>query len=368
VAQTAGHQRDSDFPVVVFRMPQVRDGAPQLESEVRALACRTADAFAVVDPYAAAADRAEQLHAAAAVAQALHRVLSTQDTPIDAEASPVGSASQPYFRVRTADLTDEQALWQGAGVLARAAADLAYAPVAASDLALEARGMRFAILDLVGAPAVDRPAPVPAACDSDLRVDADLERTWARRWLIGHHVRFLFEACAAAALTDSAHYLRQGCTVHAVGRIHAAIVFVQAFPAAVAHACAMPAEHYLAAVRPGMAPPALPQPLSGRMHRTYTCYRQAMRTLLTCLPEPHAELSERAFELAQARNALLHADLIDAERHIAVAYLMLATRRSLAQSPGSLTNAVTELRRICQRRIARYAPLLDTYRPSSRKA
>ena len=150
--------------------------------------------------------------------------------------------------------------------------------------------MCTAILDLAGTPAVDLPAPVPAAGDAPLEVDADVERSWARRWLIGHHVRFLFEACAATALTDAAHYLAQGCMVRAVGRIGAATVFVQAFPAAVTHACA-----------------------------------------------------------------------------IAVAYFMLATRRSLAQPAGSPTNAVTELRQICQQRIARYAPLLDTYRPSGRK-
>ncbi len=365
----AQHETDCDVPVVTFRVPRVRDGETQLGHEIRALACRVASAFAAVDPYVAAADRAGQLRAAAEVAQALNRVLGAQEASTHGEARPVHSASQPYFRVRTAYLTDHQALWQSTGVLARAAADLAYAPVAASDLVLEARGMCTAILDLAGAPALDLPAPAPAAeRDGPLAVDADLERTWARRWLIGHHVRFLFEACAATALTDGAHYLRQGCTVRAVERIRAATVFVEAFPAAVAHACAMPAEHYLAAIRPGMAPPVLPQPLSGRMHCTYTCFRKAMRALLTCLPEPHAELSERAPELAQARNALLHANLIDAERHVAVAYFMLATRCSLAQPAGSLTNAVTELRQICQRRIAQYAPLLDTYRPSSQKA
>jgi hypothetical protein len=353
VARRAQHRSDGDVPVVIFRLPRVRDGETQLGDEVRALACRTAGALAAVDPYAAAADCAGQLRAAAGVAQALNRVLGVQEPPAQGEATPVHSASQPYFRVRTADLTDHQALRQSAGVLARAAADLAYAPVAASDLALEARGMCTAILDLAGVPAVDLPAPVPAVADAPLEVDADLEGSWARRWLIGHHVRFLFEACAATALTEAAHYLGQGCLGRAVGRIGAATVFVQAFPAAVAHACAMPAEHYLAAIRPGMAPPVLPQPLSGRMHRTYTCFRQAMRALLACLPEPHAELSERAPDLAQARNALLHADLIDAERHIAVAYAMLATRRSLAQPAGSPTNAVTELRQICQRRIAR---------------
>ncbi|MDQ6739491.1 MAG: hypothetical protein M3021_03745, partial [Actinomycetota bacterium] len=245
--------------MVIFRVPRVRDGETQLRDEARALVCRTAGALAAVDPYAAAADRAGQLRAAAGVAQALNRVLGAQEPPAQGGATPAHSASQLYFRVRTADLTDQQALWQGAGVLARAAADLAYAPVAASDLALEAKGMRTAILDLAGAPALGLPAPVvPAAGDAPLEVDADLERSWARRWLIGHHVRFLFEACAATALTDAAHYLGQGCTVRAVERIGAATVFVQAFPAAVAHACVMPAEHYLAAIRPGMAPPVLP--------------------------------------------------------------------------------------------------------------
>ncbi len=95
--------------------------------------------------------------------------------------------------------------------------------------------MRAAVLDLAGVPAADLPELVPAAGrDASLPLDSDPERVWAQRWLIGHHARFLFEVCAATALTDGARHLRHGCADQAVVCIRDATVFVRAFPAAVA--------------------------------------------------------------------------------------------------------------------------------------
>lgn len=138
-----------------------------------------------------------------------------------------------------------------------------------------------------------------------------------------------------------------------------------------AHAAAMPVEYYHEVVRPAMMVPAQTTPLSGRMQYSYKIYRKTVNALLAALPQTYAELATHSAELADACNDLLEADLIDAERHVTLAYNMVDLRRSIAQSNETSRNAVGELRLMRHRLAARYAPHLrvgDQYIAATMKA
>ncbi|MFE4971385.1 hypothetical protein ACFRAR_04620 [Kitasatospora sp. NPDC056651] len=278
---------------------------------------------------------------------------------------PAESTSQSYFRVREVELSDQQAALHGALVVHRGLDDLCEAPLSGADLAQEVAGMRQAVLDLTGAaPGADaEPAPLaaepaPLAAVPESGSGPSLESVWSARWLIGHQVHVLFNVCAAVAVADATGRLRDGDIDAALGRLADATAYVRGFPAAMNHASTIPADHYMAEIRRTMAPPATDIPLSGRQHRGYKLFRAAMKDLLTALPDSYDQLAARSPELAEARGALLEADIVDAERHITLAYSMVHLRRSIAQRPEGPDKAVAELRLMRHRRAAQYAPLI----------
>ncbi|WP_225882322.1 hypothetical protein [Streptomyces aureocirculatus] len=284
--------------------------------------------------------------------------LAELDEAVLGEGIPAQSISQSYFRVREEELSDQQAALHGVLVIHRALEDLCDAPLAGGDLALETAGMRQAVVDLTGAtPDTDLdfepPTPVPAT-----GTGASLEDVWSARWLIGHQVHVLFNVCAAAAVADATGHLRRGNRETALRRLADATVYVRGFPAAMTHASTIPADYYRTAIRQTMAPPSVDIPLSGRQHRGYKLFRAAMKDLLAVAPDSYEHLAARAPELAEARGALLEADIIDGERHVTLAYSMVHLDRSIAQRPDSPDNAVAELRLMRHRRAAQYAPLI----------
>ncbi|MFF2077464.1 hypothetical protein ACFVXG_22255 [Kitasatospora sp. NPDC058162] len=256
------------------------------------------------------------------------------------------------------ELSDQQAALHGALVIHRGLDDLCEAPLSGADLALEVAGMRQAVLDLTGAAPGADPGPVSSVIVPEPGEGAPLESVWSARWLIGHQVHVLFNICAAVAVTDAARRLRDGDVDTALPRLADATVYVRGFPAAMNHASTIPADYYMAAVRQTMAPPWTDVPLSGRQHRGYKLFRAAMKDLLSLLPDSYEQLASRAPELAEARGALLEADIVDAERHVTLAYSMVHLRRSIAQRPEGPDNAVAELRLMRHRRAAQYAPLI----------
>lgn len=114
----------------------------------------------------------------------------------------------------------------------------------------------------------------------------------------------------------------------------------------------------MAAIRHTMAPPSVDVPLSGRQHRGYKLFRAAMKDLLSVVPDSYEQLAAHAPELAEARGALLEADIVGGERHVTLAYSMVHLRRSIAQKPEGPDNAVAELRLMRHRRAAQYASLI----------
>ncbi|MGM1062382.1 hypothetical protein [Saccharothrix sp. Mg75] len=344
-------------PVAVFRDPRPGGTVPRLDLSARTGARRTAAVLAAVPTHAGPAERTAALRRASAVADGLVAALSARGAGVVGEDVPAGSTSQSFFRVREVDLSDHQAAWHGAAVVQRGLRDLCEAPLSGADLAVEVAGMAQAVLDLTGAD--DRAAPPDEPFPTARAADGiSLAERWTARWIVGHQVHVLFNVCAAVAVTDAAHHLRRGAVRAALRRLEHATTFVRGFPAAMTHAATIPVEHYTAAVRPGMRPPEVARPLSGRQHRGYRTFRTAVKDLLTVIPEPHARLAARDPELAAARDALLEADLIDSERHVTLAYSMVRLQRSIAQLPDGPDNAVAELRLMRHRRAARYAPLI----------
>ncbi|MFB7667786.1 hypothetical protein ACFC1R_28330 [Kitasatospora sp. NPDC056138] len=313
-------------------------------------------------------ERSVALRQAAAVAGELVAALSALAPAVAGEDVPAESTSQSYFRVREVELSDQQAALHGALVIHRGLEDLCEAPLSGGDLALEVAGMRQAVLDLTGAapgsgpdsgsgPA-PVPDPVPPVAVPEPGAAASLESVWSARWLIGHQVHVLFNVCAAVAVADATCHLRDGDGDTALRRLADAAVYVRGFPAAMNHASTIPADYYMAAIRQTMAPPSTDVPLSGRQHRGYKLFRAAMKDLLSAVPDSYEHLAARDPELAEARGALLEADIVDGERHVTLAYSMVHLRRSIAQRPEGPDNAVAELRLMRHRRAAQYAPLI----------
>ncbi|MFE6871873.1 hypothetical protein ACFVFS_35695 [Kitasatospora sp. NPDC057692] len=345
--------------VAVFREPRGGRPVPALGPWVGAEALRTACVLAGMVTHARPTERSTALRQATARAGELVAALSALGPALAGEDVPAESTSQSYFRVREVELSDQQAALHGALVVHRGLEDLCEAPLSGADLALEVAGMRQAVLDLTGAVAGAVPEPaLPAAVPDPGAGPSSLESTWSARWLIGHQVHVLFNVCAAVAVADATRHLRNGDATAALERLADATVYVRGFPAAMNHASAIPADHYMAEIRRTMAPPSTDIPLSGRQHRGYKLFRAAMKDLLAVLPEPYDQLASRSEELAEARGALLEADIVDAERHITLAYSMVHLRRSIAQRPEGPDNAVAELRLMRHRRAAQYAPLI----------
>ncbi|MFI5780623.1 hypothetical protein [Nocardia sp. NPDC051570] len=294
---------------------------------------------------------------AVAVVGELVGALSAEAGPVVGEELPAESVSQSFFRVREVDLSDQQAALHGVLVIYRGLRDLCRAPLSGADLAVEVAGMAQAALDLTGAATPDGPLSAPVAIPM-MPEAVSLESEWTARWLVGHQVHVLFNICAAVAVTDVVHHLRAGAVDAALVRLGHATTYVRGFPAAMTHASTIPVDYYMASVRPTMAPPEVTIPLSGRQHRGYKTFRAAMKDLLAVMPDSYEQLAARDPELAEARGALLEADLVDAERHVTLAYSMVRVRRSIAQKPTGPDNAVGELRSMRHRRAAQYAPLI----------
>jgi hypothetical protein len=349
----------ADHPAVaVFREPRGGRPLPELGPRVDAEARRTAGVLAGVGTHARPVERTATLREATTVAGGLVAALSALAPAVAGEGLPAESTSQSFFRVREVELSDQQAALHGALVIHRGLEDLCDAPLSGADLALELAGMRQSVLDLTGAAPDPGPDLVPTVTVPGPGEGSSLEGVWSARWLIGHQVHVLFNVCAAVAVADATHHLRHGDSEAALPRLADATVYVRGFPAAMTHASTIPADYYMGAIRHTMAPPSVDVPLSGRQHRGYKLFRAAMKDLLSVVPDSFEQLAARAPELAEARSALLEADIVDGERHVTLAYSMVHLRRSIAQKPEGPDNAVAELRLMRHRRAAQYASLI----------
>jgi hypothetical protein len=307
-------------------------------------------ALAGLDGFSPVAQRLKataSLHAAA-VSQVKH--LGTQLDDRDEEIEP-RSAAQRYFRIRTASQSGDRTLWHYLRVIADAASDLSDAPIAGSDI--HRLGLAIAVV-LRRIPGPEHAGQVSSPVDPPVRTRT-VEEIWFRRWIIGHQLHAMLNVNAAYALADAGESLRVNDLHGAILSISDAAHIVAGFAASRALALALPATFYQDVLRPTMLPPLTESPLSGRMHVEYRGYRRRLDELLELLPSPSAGLAATQPALAFARERLLEADLIEAERHVTSVEPLVGDSRSLIQTSKSVENAVSVLRRIRHRRAARAA-------------
>jgi hypothetical protein len=268
---------------------------------------------------------------------------------------PAPSPIHEYFGVRQAAISPAQAAAHAAAVVYRGVADLQYPLIDVNDLVTEVATMRLVLADLIGPAGAGAPGGgCPRYPGEEYRPSGE----GLERWIVAHHVYFLFNLRAAAEVHAAIRALRRDDTAAAAAHLAHATRYVRGFTAAMAHSTAMPASYYNRHVRHTMGPPHTKVNLTGGMQPQHKAFRTAMRRLIEALPQDYDDLVRRDPGLATARSALLNADLIDIERHAHVADKLVGDDHSLVQREAASENAVSMLRTMRHLRAARYALLV----------
>jgi hypothetical protein len=334
-------------PVVCFGDPlETRQAAQRTTVDLDLGVLRTA--FATFDGFLSAEPR---MAAVAAVAAAARDCARSQQIDIGELPEP-RSEVQRYFRIRTAELSANTAMLECLRVIGDATEDLVNAPLAGSDLTRVMSAMS-AVIDSV--PAKNVPA-LMEQLQALPRTNLAAEEMWMRRWVVGHQLHAMLNVHAAYALADAAEGLRSGDQHRAVRALDNATRIVEGFAGARAQALAVPDWFYQEVLRLSMLPPLTSVPLSGRMHTEYRGYRKRLGEVINLMPQSSKDLASTHPRLAFARERLLEADLIEAERHVTSVEPLVSLSRSLIQTSKSTDNAVSALRRIRHRRAAEIEP------------
>jgi hypothetical protein len=335
-------------PVAVFCDPA--QPLNQAEAPANVDLCALHGALAEIDGYAPLAQRQRSIRDAYAIAaREAERALDRSDFE-ELEIPEPQSPVQLYFRTRTGTPSPEHAWWHVLRIVRDTVSDLMEAPMSGSDLCRLAAGMAEAI----------RPAATQARSEHAKELSKPewprtrpAEEIWLRRWIVAHQLHAMLNVHAAWALLEAAEELRGKEHHRAAECLDRAWRLVQGFTAARAQALSVPAFFYEETLRPTMLPPLTTAPLSGRMHLEYRAYRKALEDVLGLVPESSEELAATQPGLALARERLLEADLIEAERHVTGIEPLVGSDRSLIQTSKSTDNAITMLRRIRRQRASR---------------
>ena len=335
-------------PVVVLPEPLGAGLGPGLSSADAAVA---GDAIAALDrfaPFGNASDRDMDLCAAVGNLERL-QVLQLVANQEGNEALPVKSPVQQYFMTRSADISAERAVAEGMGILIRSLVDLRSAPVSGANMAREVAAVRQTLVDFGGICIMG-----PATAKQSVRplIPAQTSQLWYYRWIVAHQLHALFNINAAFAVSSAIESLKNEDRDAAYRDLRRATVYVEGFTSARAHALAIPSWFYNEVLRPSMAPPLSAAPLSGRMHLEYRAFRSQIARLLREFPLNMNQLAIQEPELALVREALLEADLIDAENHVCLIEPVIGRAKSLVQSTKNAGNALSMLRSIRDRRAA----------------
>lgn len=336
---------DPDDPPLPF--------SPDDPVQIKALAASAA--LASVPAFGSHVERDAGLDLAARKTASLVDICGSNTELIDGAQLAPRSPAQAYFRVRTAALAGREAALHAATLVESAVADLRETPLACSDLVRELAAMRQVLLDVIL-----RDDDVQCGdADEDAIPRTELtkrtqEQLWLLRWIVGHQVHALFNVHATIALQDAIRSLRNDRPHKACEDLWRATIYVQGFAAARAHALSLPADYYMTTLRPTMLPPLMAVPLSGKMHVEYRLYRKRIDELLVELPQSIEDLAFSEPQLAFAREQLLEADLMEAERHISLIEPLVGNAKSLIQPARSGENAIGVLRRIRKERAERF--------------
>ena len=332
-------------PVAVFCGPA--QPLKQAEAPANVDLCALHDALEEIDGYAPLAQRQRSIRNAYAISareekRALDR-FDFEELAIPEPQSPV----QLYFRTRTGTPPPEQAWWHVLRIVRDTVSDLMEAPMSGSDLCRLATGMAEAIRPTA---TQARSGPAEDPSKTEWPQTRPVEEIWLRRWIVAHQLHAMLNIHAAWALHEATGKLRDGKHHGAAECLDRACRFVQGFTAARAQALSVPDFFYEETLRPTMLPPLTTAPLSGRMHLEYRAYREALEDVLGLMPESSEELVVTQPALALARERLLEADLIEAERHVTGIEPLVGSDRSLIQTSKSTDNAISMLRRIRRQR------------------
>lgn len=178
------------------------------------------------------------------------------------------------------------------------------------------------------------------------------------RWKVGHRIYGLANRAAAHALDAAASEVMEGRPDGAAQQVRQASRRIRAITAAMELAASMSSLEYVRSVRLTMAPPETQFELTGAMNLDHAAYRTALGRFLASSGQPFAALRRESKALADARSAVLHADLYDLEHHIALTYRLVGDVPALDENDSA--SAVQSLRGMYQDRTSRYHPFFRT--------
>src|SRR5581483_11329891 len=143
---------------------------------------------------------------------------------VTAAGLPAPSPIHEYFGVRQAAITPGQAAAQAAAVVYRGVTDLQYPLIDVNDLVTEVATMRLVLADLIGPPGTgEPPGEGPRYPETDYRPSGE----GLERWIVAHHVYFLFNLRAAAEVQAGIRALRRNETVAAARHLAHATRYVR---------------------------------------------------------------------------------------------------------------------------------------------
>lgn len=340
---------DADLPAPVRQ--QVQDAVTALRELARVAA--TADRRVGLDGHLPCAQ-----HALGRLVPVLADV--TELGP--AEELPESVLVHRYFGVRRARWSDRPIALHALVMIDRALLDVGLAAVDGNDVAAEAEAMVEIVAAIGrGSTGVDAAPTHLAAPDGSARstvLGYRPDGSSLDRWIVSHHLYFLFNVHAAARIHAAIDCVRVAALRSAARHLRVAATLVRGFTGAMAHSSTVSREHYRDVVRPTMSPPAAPVGLTGSMQPEHRAFRRSVEMLLATLDQDQRQLAALSPELAIAREMVLEADLVDLERHVCVADMLVREEPSLAQRHDE-SSAVSVLRRMRDERSDRYTRLMS---------
>lgn len=175
------------------------------------------------------------------------------------------------------------------------------------------------------------------------------------RWRLGHHLFAHASRLGANQLKAAADAIATQDWPGAVTALADATASVRAVTAAMEYASAMTSAQYVAEVRPTMQPPTCDPELTGGMNLDYRAYRSGLERVIEVAGDwPADRLLDVDVNAALAIDEFLSTDLLDLERHIALAHRLVGTAAALHQRQTE--SAVEDLRSLYLVRTRRYLP------------